>query len=996
MKKSHVAVTVKKARSARKKSTLKPPPNLHSWNTTDTEEIAFRRFRAQTEPSKMQVLEKEHPYFGTFEIRSKASDTRYQVEIRSLEARINSCDCLDYQRNYLGVCKHIEGVLLRLEKRSKHAFRAAALKGSTRIEIYLDRQASPCFKIAYPSSKVSLLKKEPLAPIFQYFDAEGYLKGEALKTIPEIRALIAKLSPALLSSIRCSKHFQDVLQEQVWEKQHQKTRSQLEAAMRADPGFVKSLVKYPLYPYQEQGMLHLALRQCALLADDMGLGKTVQAIAAAQLLYQQMGIQKVLVIATASLKAEWAEQIQKFSDQSFVIVQGTRTQRLKQYACPSFFYLCNYEQILVDQEAIQEHMLPDLIILDEAQRIKNWQTKTAQAVKGLKSPYRFILTGTPLENRLDDLYSLIEFLDPQFFGALFRFNRDFYQVDEEGRPIGYKNLDLLHKKLQGIMLRRCKEEVEGQLPNRRLNTYFVKMDPEQRMRYEVYEGRVARLMHKCARQALRKEEYEKLQRYLACMRMICDTPYILDPECKISPKLVELKNLLPELLEDPGTKIIVFSEWERMLELVRDHCESINLKIAWHTGRVPQIKRRQALERFKQDPACRLFLSTDAGSLGLNLQVANVVINLDLPWNPAKLEQRIARAWRKHQTKSVQVINLVCENSIEHRMLHVLAQKQTLSKGVLEGAESLKEMALPSGRAAFIERMQELMGSSEMVGSEEAPPQAFEITPSANASEALLDEAKDFSPDTDLGAEGEQGLKVFQDTIKDWVHQAKRIAAFGDKVLLVVDSDDPKDLPENTESPQVLSSDSLERVDTRTFETIQRLIRAGILSLGAGTQILSTEKDYLESEQVLRERLEQAKACLKVAERHQRMAGVLIAQDFEEEAIVPLSQSFFKVLEACVYLGSEQKNLKKEWTRDGIQALMEKGYLVSDADFAWHHFQGAVEASILEIKTIQRVCAQCLKKVQSIQEGRDLKKQSDHDEKIAMLDEPSLLLEGYA
>ncbi len=237
------------------------------------------------------------------------------------------------------------------------------------------------------------------------------------------------------------------------------------------------------------------------------------------------------------------------------------------------------------------------------------------------------------------------------------------------------------------------------------------------------------------------------------------------------------------------------------------------------------------------------------------------------------------------------------------------------------------------------------------------------------------------SNDLALGAEGEQGLKIFQNKINDWVEQAKQIAAFGDKVLLVVDSDHIKDRPTDSEPPQAAPSDALEIVDTRTFETIQRLIQAGILSLGADTQILRTEKDCSESiEQLLRERLEQASACLKVAERYQRMAGVLIEQDFAEEAVVPLSQSFFKVLEACAYLGSEQKALfKKEWTQDAIQDLMGKGYLAPDADVAWQHFQGPVEAAVLDIQKIQRVCHQCVKQAQSMQAARELKKQPDHD-----------------
>ena len=136
---------------------------------------------------------------------------------------------------------------------------------------------------------------------------------------------------------------------------------------------------------------------------------------------------------------------------------------------------------------------------------------------------------------------------------------------------------------------------------------------------------------------------------------------------------------------------------------------------------MPQDRRRAEITRFKQDPDCRLFLSTDSGSVGLNLQAASAVINLDLPWNPAKLEQRIARAWRKNQMRTVDVINLVTEDSIEHSMLHVLSQKQALADGVLDGEGDLKAMELPSGRRAFVERMAAMMDAGRPAPAPEPP-----------------------------------------------------------------------------------------------------------------------------------------------------------------------------------------------------------------------------------------------------------------------------------
>src|SRR5436309_2275269 len=300
------------------------------------------------------------------------------------------------------------------------------------------------------------------------------------------------------------------------------------------------------------------------------------------------------------------------------------------------------------------------------------------------------------------------FLNPAVLGPLFRFNRDFYVLDERGRPEGFRNLEQLHARIEPYMLRRRKADVETELPDRTDRTFFVPLSPDQQNRYAEHEAAVARLLSIAKRRPLTQPEQEKLMRHLAMMRMVCDTNYILDPEDRVCPKLAELEKLLDECRENDA-KVIIFSEWERMLELVRELCERMDLGFAWHTGTVPQRRRRAEINAFKNDPNCRVFLSTDSGSTGLNLQNASVVINCDLPWNPARLEQRIARAWRKHQTKPVTVIHLVSENTIEHRMIGTLASKQALADGVLDLRGDLKEIKLAGGRQAFLKRLQQLM-----------------------------------------------------------------------------------------------------------------------------------------------------------------------------------------------------------------------------------------------------------------------------------------------
>jgi superfamily II DNA or RNA helicase len=696
----------RKRRHAR--AVLDRPPTPQGWRTSDAEEIELRRWRGRTEIDAVEALEPKQSLFGTFRVRS-GSGGSYEVELRSLDGFANSCGCIDHRVNGLGTCKHIEGALAALRQQGAKAFREARAAGSPRAEVFVDRQDAPRLTIAWPASDGRVkAARNWLRP---FLTPDGELDPDPEK----VAALLAAwpTAPARVRRrVRVSRHFRPWLERERRRRSREEARAAFLAEVESGQASF-NLVRLPLLPYQREGMLHLAFGERALLADEMGLGKTVQAIAACELLAQRKGIGRVLVVCPASLKAEWEEQIARFTDRTARSLFGPRQYRLAAYREPVFFNIVNYEQVLVDADDINTLLAPDVVVLDEAQRIKNWHTKTARRVKQLTAPYAFVLTGTPLENRIDELYSIVQYLDPELVGPLFRFNRDFYQLDERGRPVDYRNLAELRRRVAPVMLRRRKADVESELPGRTVKNYFVGMADEQRLRYEEYNKKAARLIALAQRRPLRPEEFELLQRYLACMRMICDTPAILDPTCRISPKLEELERVLGDLLEEPGRKVIVFSEWERMLALVRELAAEMGIETAWHTGSVPQQRRRAEIVRFKQDPACRLFLSTDSGSVGLNLQVASAVVNVDLPWNPAKLEQRIARAWRKNQARSVSVVNLVCEDSIEHGIMHLLGAKQALADGVLDGQGDLDKLAMPSGRGAMIERMKAAMQAAD-------------------------------------------------------------------------------------------------------------------------------------------------------------------------------------------------------------------------------------------------------------------------------------------
>ena len=212
----------------------------------------------------------------------------------------------------------------------------------------------------------------------------------------------------------------------------------------------KELLKAELLPYQMDGIAFAVGAGRAILADDMGLGKTIQGIGVAELLAQLAGIQRVLVICPASLKSQWRSEIRRFSDRSSQVVLGNAEERVQQYKEGAFFSICNYEQVLRDHPTVEQ--VPwDLIILDEGQRIKNWESKTSRLVNSLKSSFALVLSGTPLENRLEELYTVVGFVDDRRLGPAYRFFHRHRTVDDRGRVAGYRNLDQLREALKPIL-----------------------------------------------------------------------------------------------------------------------------------------------------------------------------------------------------------------------------------------------------------------------------------------------------------------------------------------------------------------------------------------------------------------------------------------------------------------------------------------------------------------------------------------------------------------
>jgi SNF2 family DNA or RNA helicase len=380
------------------------------------------------------------------------------------------------------------------------------------------------------------------------------------------------------------------------------------------------------------------------------------------------------------------------------------------YASPKFFNLSSYELVLKDVRYMHE-LAPDLIILDEAQRIRNWTTATARTIKQLKSRYAFVLTGTPLENKLEELFSVVEFIDGRRLGPAFRFLHEHRTDDENGKLIGYRGLDKIHDQLAPILLRRTRQEVLKDLPKRTDQVLHVTLTPHQAEPYWEQNDILAALMRKWERQGWLSEIDQK--RILCClqnMRMLCNSTFLFDKKTNHSPKLAEFREIIRELAIEEGRKVVVFSEYERMTHLAGQELEKLGIGFVSLHGSVPSRNRGALMEKFRRDADCRVFLSADAGGVGLNLQAASAVVNFEPPWNPARLEQRIGRVHRLGQPHPVHVVHLLTKDSIEERVWDTLKLKKSLFAGVFDSPTGEVSFAA-LGRKSMLQAVKEIFAN---------------------------------------------------------------------------------------------------------------------------------------------------------------------------------------------------------------------------------------------------------------------------------------------
>lgn len=755
-------------------------------DTAAEEAIALRQERARTEVVVAHVS--GDPTFGTWSAHT-VSDAGarlrpYRVHIRSTRERINACSCPDFAGNRLGTCKHIEAVLHRLKKRKLNAPEPA------RPVVYLswgrgrplddvaDEDGGPgpvgSFDLKADSGPTIALRRpshladeELIRCLDRHFDASGVLRAKLPAAWSALERDLGERSDVHIGD-DARGHALRLMADLA----HAQRKARIQAAITRTGGHLPG-VRARLYPYQTEGVAFLASSGRAILADDMGLGKTLQSIAAAQWLLDNEGVERVLVVCPASLKSQWQNEIRRFTGHEAVVIEGGAAPRIAQYRQRPHFAIVNYEIVVRDLSAISTELAPDLLILDEAQRIKNWKTKTAASIKALETRYAFVLSGTPLENRLEDLYSVMQVVDPRVLGPLWHFLLNYHVMDERGKVVAYRNLSDLRRRLAPLMLRRDKRFVKDQLPHRIVQTVTVPLSKRQAELHDGALSAASRFANIAKRRRLTSREEKELLSALQRARMACDAAFLVDHETQGSPKLDELGRILESACIDQGEKVVVFSQWEVMTRLVEDVATGLGLGVARLHGGVPSKRRGELVERFREDPDCQVFIPTDAGSTGLNLQSASIFVNVDMPWNPAILEQRIGRIHRLGQRTQVHVFLLIADLSYEQRVAALVRGKAELFTSVVE----------PDGEGDVVAVSRKMLEVAVEAIDGMAPRKDQDASAPEQAQEVLAteDDAAGLTQDTEPAVAPEGGIVRVDDAALDGQRQVQRPAPGDDE-----------------------------------------------------------------------------------------------------------------------------------------------------------------------------------------------------------------------
>ncbi|MDQ6843018.1 MAG: SNF2 family helicase [Bacteroidota bacterium] len=442
-----------------------------------------------------------------------------------------------------------------------------------------------------------------------------------------------------------------------------------------------------LRPYQISGFHWLNYLKDVgwggILADDMGLGKTVQALSMLSHYAKTEGSLKALVVCPTTLIYNWENEIQKFTPSlNWHIHHGSMRAREPKEFENFNIIITTYGTLRSDIQLMMK-ILFDYVILDESQAIKNPASKVTKAACLLAAKNRLCMSGTPLQNNTFDVYAQMNFLNPGLLGSVEFFRNEFSTpIDKLGEK---EQKDHLRKLLYPFILRRTKEQVAKDLPDKTETILFCEMEDEQRNVYEAYRGAYRdKIMGVIEGQGINKSQLTILQGLMK-LRQICDSPAILNEEEKYPNHSIKLDELTREITENIGEhKALIFSQFLGMLSLIKQKLVQNNISFEYFDGSTPPTEREKAIQNFQSNDDCRVFLiSLKAGGVGLNLTAADYVYIVDPWWNPAVEQQAIDRTHRIGQTKNIFAYRMICKDTIEDKILKLQEKKRILAKELI-------------------------------------------------------------------------------------------------------------------------------------------------------------------------------------------------------------------------------------------------------------------------------------------------------------------------
>lgn len=452
-----------------------------------------------------------------------------------------------------------------------------------------------------------------------------------------------------------------------------------------------------LRPYQLHGLSYLNFLHSygfgGILADEMGLGKTVQTLAFIQHMANKGHTGPNLIVVPTSVLPNWDREAKKFApDLSRLVIYGINREAMFPKIAKANLVITTYALLRRDMEELVKFEF-DSVILDEAQNIKNPNTITARSVRRLNARFRLCLSGTPIENSLLELWSLFEFLMPGFLGSQHGFHSGFVRPIREGDE---ESLEHLKLRVKPFILRRKKSEVAKDLPPKVENIYYCALEDEQMELYAAVAKKLKdQVLKNIDEQGMAKSQMSILDALLK-LRQICCHPKLLRLDMPgmnttlSSGKFEAFKDLTTNIVEN-GHKVLVFSQFVQMLHIIRGWLQTTDIPFTYLDGSTKD--RFEQVDRFNNDESIRLFLiSLKAGGTGLNLTAADYVIHYDPWWNPAVESQAIDRTHRIGQTKQVFAYKMICENTVEEKILKLQEQKRNVAESIIPGQDVWKNI----------------------------------------------------------------------------------------------------------------------------------------------------------------------------------------------------------------------------------------------------------------------------------------------------------------